>query len=213
MTGKLSYEDDITVAQGAQIISFLASGGAITSPASPPADVRGAEGSAAPEGRRAGLSPRDVITSAGAKTNPEKIVAFALYVERQGGKDTFTIDDIKPLFRQARETTPRNLSRDLDAAIRSSWVAPRARGASTTSRRRPQTSSNRVSTVSDPGVPRSSQRPRGGRVGRPSQHRTRLRTSRFRRLSMATSTITRSRPRRTSTCGRSMPPSCGVLRR
>lgn len=123
MTGKLSYDDDITVGQAAQIIAYLHSGMTPTSPAGSTEGVGGAIGVAAPEGRRVGLSPRDALVSSGAKTNPEKIVAFALYVERQGDKDTFTVDDIKPLFRQARESTPQNLSRDLDAAIRSNWIA------------------------------------------------------------------------------------------
>jgi hypothetical protein len=118
MTGKLSYDDEITVVQAAQVISYLHSG-ATPSSVGPPA----ADGLAAPEPRRVGLSLRDALESSGAKTNPEKIVAFALYVEQQGDKHTFTIEDIKPLFRQAREAAPRNLSRDLDSAIRSNWVA------------------------------------------------------------------------------------------
>jgi len=123
MTGKLSYEDDITVAQAAQIITYLHSGAIPAAPVGPPESVGEVNGSAAPGRRRAGLNPRDALESAGAKTNPEKIVAFALYVEQQGGKDTFTMDDIKPLFRQARETPPKNLSRDLDAAVRLNWIA------------------------------------------------------------------------------------------
>jgi hypothetical protein len=119
MTGKLSYDGEITIAQAAQVISYLHSGVTSSSPVSLPV----ADGTAAPKRPRAGLTPRDVLDSSGAKVNPEKIVAFALYVEQQGGKDTFTIEDIRPLFRQARETAPRNLSRDLDAAIRSNWVA------------------------------------------------------------------------------------------
>lgn len=120
---KLSYNDDITVAQAAQIISYLHSGIALTSPVSPSPAAAVYDGPAEPERRRNGLTPRDALEAAGAKTNPEKIVAFALYVEQQGGKDTFTIEDIKPLFRQARESVPRNLSRDLDTAIRSNWIA------------------------------------------------------------------------------------------
>ncbi len=131
MTGKLSYDDDITVVQAAQIISYLYSGAAAVAPpgAAPPLPPfttgKGDQpnGSAAPEPKRGGLSLRDALTSSGAKTNPEKIVAFALHVGQQGDKDTFTIEDIKPLFRQARETTPRNLSRDLDVAIRANWIA------------------------------------------------------------------------------------------
>jgi hypothetical protein len=118
---KLSYNDDITVAQAAQIISYLHSGIALTSLVSPSPSAAGSDLSAAPE-RRPALTPRAALEAAGAKTNSEKIVAFALYVEQQGGKETFTIEDIKPLFRQARESAPGNLSRDLDATIRSNWV-------------------------------------------------------------------------------------------
>jgi hypothetical protein len=125
MTGKLSYDGDITIVQAAQIVTYLHTGTGLapTSSSSPPASVDDRSGAAVPDRRQAGLSPRDALVSAGAKTNPEKIVAFALYVERQGDKDTFTLDDIRPLFRQARETAPGNLSRDLDAAIRSNWIA------------------------------------------------------------------------------------------
>lgn len=121
---KLSYDDDITIAQAAQIISYLDSDVALTTAASPIAAVSEVGGSLASERRPSGLTPRDALASAGAKTNPEKVVAFALYVEQQGDKNTFTLEDIKPLFRHAREPTPANLSRDLDTAIRSNWVAP-----------------------------------------------------------------------------------------
>lgn len=126
MTGKLRYDDDISVAQAAQIIAFLQSGIITTSPAGPLARAGEIVGLASSERRRVTSSPRDALESSGAKTNPEKIVAFALYVEQQGDKDTFTVEDIKPLFRQARESTPQNLSRDLDAAIRLNWIAPSA---------------------------------------------------------------------------------------
>ena len=120
---KLSYNDDITVVQAAQIISYLHAGIALTSPVTPSPAVAESDSPAASERRRPGLTPRDALEATGAKTNPEKIVAFALYVEQQGGKDAFTIEDIRPLFRQARESVPGNLSRDLDAAIRSNWIA------------------------------------------------------------------------------------------
>jgi hypothetical protein len=122
MTGKLSYSGDITVVQAAQIIAYLHSGASPTAPGGPIAGDGEVIGVGS-ERRRVASSPRDVLVSSKAKTNPEKIVAFALYVERQGGKDTFKVDDIKPLFRQAREPAPGNFSRDLDAAIRLNWVA------------------------------------------------------------------------------------------
>jgi hypothetical protein len=33
------------------------------------------------------------------------------------------VEDIKPLFRRARESTPRNFTRDMDVAIRLGWIA------------------------------------------------------------------------------------------
>lgn len=120
ITGKVSFEDDITLSQAAQIIAFIDSSSAAgTVIPLRPASTR----LVSPTPITSISNPREALESSGAKTNPEKIVAFALYVGKEGAKDTFTIEDIKPLFRRARESTPRNLSRDLDAAIRSNWVA------------------------------------------------------------------------------------------
>jgi hypothetical protein len=69
------------------------------------------------------MSPKGALEASGAKINSEKIVAFAALVNRQSGKDNFTLDDVRPLFKQARETTPGNLTRDLSAAIQTGWVA------------------------------------------------------------------------------------------
>lgn len=73
--------------------------------------------------RQDALSPKQALETSGAKTNPEKIVTFAALVCRQSGRDTFTLDDVKPLFKQARTTAPGNLTRDLSSAIQSGWVA------------------------------------------------------------------------------------------
>lgn len=126
--GKISYEDDISLSQAAHIIAFLdsSSGAAnattagIVKPAAfappPPKLINAITASAV-------TNPREALESSGAKTNPEKIVAFALYIGQEGAKDTFTLDDIKPLFRRTRETVPGNITRDLAAAIRAGWVA------------------------------------------------------------------------------------------
>ena len=122
ISGKLSYADDITLSQAAQIIAF------IDSSSSTEILAPGASTQLAPvtltstTSRSASANPRDAIDTTGAKTNPEKIVALASTV-LDGEKDTFTLDEIKPLFRRAREATPKNLSRDLDNAVRSGWVA------------------------------------------------------------------------------------------
>ena len=119
ISGKLSYADDITLNQAAQIIAFIDSSSSMGT-VIPAADTRLAPVSIASGGGRS-ANAREILDSSGAKTNPEKIVAFASLV-LDDGKDTFTLEDVKPLFRRAREATPKNITRDLDAAVRAGWV-------------------------------------------------------------------------------------------
>jgi len=117
ISGKLTFEDNITLAQAAQIVVFLGT----------PGDPSMHQGNR-PLGRTSqaasatSASPREALETSGAKTNPEKIVALGLHVLQQDAKETFTLDDIRPLFRRAREPTPRNISRDLDGALKSGWI-------------------------------------------------------------------------------------------
>lgn len=123
LTGKITYSEDITLTQAGQIIAFIDSTSAqgagsaqiITHPV-----TQGSPSFMRTTSRP--TSPRDILDGSGAKTNPEKIVAFAKLVLSEGVKDTFTIDDIKPMFRRARESTPANISRDLDTAFKSGWI-------------------------------------------------------------------------------------------
>lgn len=123
LSGKLSYSGEVTFAQAVQILGLVSSGAAgpgsnasFVGPSSVASDVRSPE-------RQQAMSPKEVLEATGAKTNPEKIVAFAALVSRTSGKETFTLEDVKPLFRQARESTPGNLTRDLSEAIKSGLVA------------------------------------------------------------------------------------------
>jgi hypothetical protein len=125
-SGGLSFERDITLGQAGQILAFLDTSGPATSTSAPVLALASTSPSAS---RMIGVvpgstmsNPREALEASGAKTNAEKIVAFALYVGQDGGKDTFTMEDIKPLFRRARETAPGNFSRDLAVAIRAGWV-------------------------------------------------------------------------------------------
>jgi hypothetical protein len=120
LTGKLSYTADITVAKAVQVLTLLTSDAPAPSsgiPLGAPAE------SARPPLRQDAMSPKEALEASGAKVNAEKIVAFAALIHRQSGRDTFTLDDVKPLFKQARETTPGNMARDLNAAIQNGWVA------------------------------------------------------------------------------------------
>ena len=120
ISGKLSYEDDITINQAAQIIAFIDSSSSVGLASAPGPAPRLAAANIASPGLTA-TTPREALDNAKARTNPERIVAFAGMIHAEG-KDTFTLEDIKPLFRRAREATPKNLTRDFDAVIRAGWA-------------------------------------------------------------------------------------------
>ncbi|MDA1367236.1 hypothetical protein [Glycomyces algeriensis] len=122
LTGRVSFSEEITISQAARIIAFVDEGtdGSFAAPSR-----QQLEEPAVPAGKEPSLratSLRDAIELSGAKTNAEKIVAFAAYVLQDGSQDTFTADMIKPLFRQAREQQPTGFARDLDKAILAGWI-------------------------------------------------------------------------------------------
>ena len=120
LKGKIGYEEEITVAQAAQIIAFLnadegdapALGAPVLAPKPPARDVN----------TNTVENARDAIVRTGAKTNPEKIVALAAYVLQDGG-DTVKADAIKAQFQRAREVVPAKFARDLSTAISSGWIS------------------------------------------------------------------------------------------
>jgi hypothetical protein len=122
--GKVGYEDEITVAQAARIITFLnAEEEDEVSLGPDPGQGLGITG--APDSKKSGngvASAREALDISGAKTNPEKIVALGQYVLQDGG-DTFKVEDVKAQFRRARESAPANFSRDLGTALREGWLA------------------------------------------------------------------------------------------
>lgn len=126
--GKVAYKDEITVAQAVRIIAFLDDAVADLPLADlpladSPLDASRTPGKkSAPNGERSVESAREALDRAGAKTNPEKIVALGAYVLQDGG-DTFKAEDLKVQFRKAREAAPGNFSRDMSAAVQAGWVA------------------------------------------------------------------------------------------
>ncbi|MCP3420571.1 hypothetical protein [Nocardioides pinisoli] len=127
ITGKVSYEDEISVAQAARIIAFLNAdeGGADLG-----ADLAGDHGAGLDDSPRTDSnksankvgSAREALDLSGAKTNAEKIVALGEYVLQDGG-ETFKVEDVKAQFRRARETAPANFSRDMTTAVQAGWLA------------------------------------------------------------------------------------------
>ncbi len=136
LSGRMTFDEDISLAQAAQILAYLT--GQPLSPAAPSGfalDVR-SDTSLAGEERTPGRpsepapapspapTPRELLQLTGAKTNVEKIVAFAGYLTRSEAIEAFTVNDLRQVFRRAREPLPGNLNRDVDSAIRAGLVIP-----------------------------------------------------------------------------------------
>jgi hypothetical protein len=74
------------------------------------------------------LSAREALDASQASSNPEKILAFAVHLERDEGKPHFTRLDIKRCFSSAREPPPHNLNRDFVTAVSYGWIHEEANG-------------------------------------------------------------------------------------
>jgi hypothetical protein len=138
LSGRMTFDEDISLAQAAQILAYLTgrplSAGA---PSGFALDVR-SDTSVAGDERTPGRSPepapspapspaptpRELLQVTGAKTNVEKIIAFAGYLTRSEAIEAFTVNDLRQVFRRAREPLPGNLNRDVDSAIRAGLVIP-----------------------------------------------------------------------------------------
>lgn len=57
-----------------------------------------------------------------AKSNPEKILAFAGFIKNIQKKEVFFQNEIKSLFRDAREILPANFTRDFNMVISNGWI-------------------------------------------------------------------------------------------
>lgn len=119
ITGKLSYSDEITISQAAQIIAYLNSDEADGAQLSDP--LLDTNMKRKPQAKKV-ENAREAIEVSGAQKNPEKIVALGAYVLQDGG-DTFKAEDVKASFRRARETAPANFTRDINLAIAYGWIA------------------------------------------------------------------------------------------
>jgi hypothetical protein len=76
-------------------------------------------------GRKQGVSSqsvREFLNGHQAKRNPEKIATIGEYLASIGVSN-FSKDDLLSQFRTARESMPRNFSRDLAWAVATGWIA------------------------------------------------------------------------------------------
>jgi hypothetical protein len=122
LSGRVSFSEEITVAQAVQIMTFVVQGpdNALVTTIPDRNEQQPAEPNAA--SLKKVTTPREAIEVSGAKTNSEKIVALTAFALQDRAQGTLTGDSIKPLFREAREQQPGNFPRDLDRAIRAGWI-------------------------------------------------------------------------------------------
>lgn len=74
-------------------------------------------------------SPYAAIAQTKAKTNPQKIVALALYLGATStNQQVFTIDEILSGFKKAGESTPKNINRDFREAVSAGYVFQEEKG-------------------------------------------------------------------------------------
>lgn len=113
----LSFDGSTTFSKAAQIIAF----------------VKGSVNESAPEGSATrppvlmpvvnpGMSPRQVLVEANAKTNPQKLTALGKYLCDKYQRTTFSLSEAVEMIKRAGESMPRNLSRDLKAAVMLDYI-------------------------------------------------------------------------------------------
>lgn len=63
------------------------------------------------------------IGSSNAKSGPEKITAIGSFLKKHRATPTFDRAGLEQAFSDAAETVPRNIPRDLKAAVKATWIA------------------------------------------------------------------------------------------
>lgn len=74
------------------------------------------------------ISVREYLIDSEAKTNPQKILIFAMYLKEMAGNESFSIEEVKSLFRKAAEIVPKNFFRDVRASVKNGWITEESRG-------------------------------------------------------------------------------------
>ena len=128
----LQFESKVSLFQATQIMAFIsradqsngAQDGEIMAgiPASPTAEPRTLVGHTLVN-QTFYESPYAAISLTKAKTNPQKIVAIALYLGATStNQQVFSVDEILSGFKKAGESTPKNINRDFRDAVSAGYV-------------------------------------------------------------------------------------------
>lgn len=111
----ISVEKKVSKQIAMAVLAALANDGSAAGP------VQRADASGQPRNNPA-PSIREFLNESGASTNGKKITALGHYICHYEGKENFSNDDIKELFRRAREVIPKNLSRDIGTTIKAGLI-------------------------------------------------------------------------------------------
>jgi len=117
----LNYSTDADVVQAAKIIGFLNMDESLQ------ASVSGGYVSTSNDNfietpKKLQKSPREAIIESGAKTNVQKILVLGNFIMGIDSSETFAQNELKSIFVKAGEPAPKNLSRDVEAAVRQGYI-------------------------------------------------------------------------------------------
>ncbi|MFI1434884.1 hypothetical protein [Streptomyces lydicus] len=136
LSGRVTFEQGISVGQAAQVIGMLQSTQGRDHPQlipEPPA-LPAPPAPQLPQAQRETVTdegvrrsqplegPRQALDLSGARTYPEKVTALAAYLDQQEEHESFTQSDVRRLFQRARERIPSHFSREFDKAVRAGWI-------------------------------------------------------------------------------------------
>src|SRR5215831_5614520 len=110
----LNYSGETSLLKAGQILAFLGSEQSASSYAPEPRVGSLTMGSPS-------ASPRQLIVESNAKSNPQKIAVIGKYLKDRG-QNEFSRAEVLDQFRRAGESTPKNIGRDLQDAVRSGYI-------------------------------------------------------------------------------------------
>jgi hypothetical protein len=117
----LTLERQIDRVAALEIIKIAMGGSDLDEPI--PQERRGGSSGGGSDRQGRGPSVKEYLLQKGAKTNPEKILVIAHYLEYEVKVEHFDREQVKAQFKPAGETLPGNYPRDFQQVITNGWIA------------------------------------------------------------------------------------------
>jgi hypothetical protein len=113
----LLYSKDTTILKASQIIAFLNADNPESISTSEPSNISDKSLLQLSSSVNYNKSPREFLVDSNAKTNPQKILAFAKYHCEKNNVFDFEPATVRMYFKKSGESEPKNFTRDLKEAI------------------------------------------------------------------------------------------------